>query len=358
MHTDIARKKLRRRLKRVHRGPVKGSHNKIFHVVGEDTRSMSARVEEPLGQGPGHGEAHWSQQCELESASHSPAPGAPLLPPRSQPDRLHHRARGRSRHGPRHFADPDGHQTLPSADAGGTARGAQNPSDAQATPSPASAEIAAKSAARGIALAVSAGLPDLGGIGGEESEDSLETADRQPHGGELRDALGSDGKDIAAAVADAVVNARAPDEADLQGGWTQPEKGPTNTPARGAEGGPEEEDTARARNGERAHLRRGVRRDADETWQVPAPAARSPLYPLAQDHDPGLGPLRPIPPPPTPAHRQRGGGVAAAPIARHLGVARERETRGFRVGQGSSHRGQDTTAAPQRRGASSFAKAA
>ncbi|CAI7861739.1 unnamed protein product, partial [Closterium sp. NIES-54] len=95
-----------------------------------------------------------------------------------------------------------------------------------------------------------------------------------------------------------------------------------------------------------------------EDRHSPAPVARSPLYPPAQDRDPRSDPLRPIPLPPTPAHRQRASDVATDPPTRRAGAARGRETRGIRVGRGSIRRGCRRGATTQRRGASSFARAA
>ncbi|CAI5507499.1 unnamed protein product [Closterium sp. Naga37s-1] len=237
-----------------------------------------------------------------------------------------------------HSADPDGHQIQPIADAEGTARDVQSPSDVQAIPSPASPEIATESAERGIALAVNAGLADHRGIGAEESEDAQGTADRPPCDGEARDALESGGEEIAAALADAVANARAPDAADQQGDLTQPEQGPTSTPARRAAEPPKEVESARARSGRRAHLRRGVQRHVDEDRQAPAPAARSPQYPPTLDRDPRMGPSLPIPPPLTRARRHSKDDVAVAPQTRRTGAARGRAMRRIRVGRGSSHR--------------------
>ncbi|CAI7853208.1 unnamed protein product, partial [Closterium sp. NIES-53] len=175
---------------------------------------------------------------------------------------------------------------------------------------------------------------------------------------EDRAAQENDDEEIAAAEADAAGNVRAPDPAGKRGGLTRPEQGPTSTPARWAAGPPEEEGRARAQSGERAHSRRGARGDVKEDRQAPAPAVRSPLYPPLQDRDPRSDLLRPIPLPPTPALRQRASDVAADPPTRRAGAARGRETRGIRVGRGRNHCGRGCGAMTQRRGASSFARAA
>ncbi|CAI5952843.1 unnamed protein product [Closterium sp. NIES-65] len=135
------------------------------------------------------------------------------------------------RHDLRHSAGLAGRQNLPSEDAGGTARDAPNPSDVQATPSPSSLEITAETVARGIALGVSAGLPDHEETGGEENEDAQGIADRPHPADEPCDAqeMGAEGR--AAAEADAEASARAPAAADRPSGSTQHAQGLTNTPA-------------------------------------------------------------------------------------------------------------------------------
>ncbi|CAI5986330.1 unnamed protein product [Closterium sp. NIES-65] len=152
--------------------------------------------------------------------------------------------------------------TRASADAAGIVRGAQIPSDALAIPCPASPEIAAESAERGIALAVTAGLLDHGGAGVEESGDAQGTADRPLCTDEGRDAQEKGGEERAAEEADAEASARAPDAADRQGGSTQHARGPTNIPARWAAQQAEEEELAHAQSGVRARLRRGAQRYA------------------------------------------------------------------------------------------------
>ncbi|CAI5947001.1 unnamed protein product [Closterium sp. NIES-65] len=135
------------------------------------------------------------------------------------------------RHDLRHSAGLAGRPNLPIEDAGGSARDAPNPSDVQATPSPSSPEIAAETVARGIALGVSAGLPDHEETGGEENEDAQGIADRPHPADEPRDAQETGAEERAAAEADAEASARAPAVADRPGGSTQHAQGPTNTPA-------------------------------------------------------------------------------------------------------------------------------
>ncbi|CAI5971231.1 unnamed protein product [Closterium sp. NIES-64] len=227
----------------------------------------------------------------------------------------------------------------PSADAAGIVRGAQIPSDAQAIPCPASPEIVAESAERGIALAVTAGLLDHGGTGAEESGDAQGTADRPPCADEGRDAQEKGGEERAAEEADAEASARAPDAADRQGGSTQHARGPTNIPARWAAQQAEEEELAHAQSGVRARLRRGAQRYADEARQAQAPAARSPQNPPAPDLVPQMGPSPPTMPRPTPARRQSEDEADAAPETGRAGAAGGRATRGIRVGRGSGRRG-------------------
>ncbi|CAI5524591.1 unnamed protein product [Closterium sp. Naga37s-1] len=234
-----------------------------------------ARVVEPPGQGPRRGEGHWLWQYARASAPRSPAPDAPPPPSHSRPDlRLDHDG-DYSSHVLNHSADLGGRQNQPSADAAGIVRDAQIPSDAQAIPCPALPEIAAESAERGIALAVTAGLLDHGGMGAEESGDAQGTADRPPCVDEGHDAQEKGGEERAAKEVDVEASARAPDAANRQGGSTQHARGPTNTPARWAARQAEEEELAHARSGGRARLRRGAQRHADETRQAQAPAARA-----------------------------------------------------------------------------------
>ncbi|CAI5498686.1 unnamed protein product [Closterium sp. Naga37s-1] len=261
-----------RRLKCVHRGPDSSSPYKIPNVAGE----ASARAEEPPGQGPRRREVRWSPQCVRESAPRSPAPAAPPSQTHSWPDRGQDPARDQYCHAHRHSAGPADLRNQPSADAEGTAHDGPNPSDIQATPSPASPEIAAESVAREIVLGVSAGLPDQEEMGGEESEDAQGTADRPPCAEEVRDAQEMGGEERAAEEADAEASARAPAAADRPGGSTQHVQGPTNTPARWGARQADGEELALARSGGQARLRRGAQGHADEARQAQAPAARSP----------------------------------------------------------------------------------
>ncbi|CAI5491083.1 unnamed protein product [Closterium sp. Naga37s-1] len=224
------------------------------------------------------------------------------------------------------------------ADAAETARGVQSPSDGQATPCPASPEIAAESAERGIVLVVSNGLPDLNGTGAKESDDAQGTADHPLRAGELRDAQESGAEGIAAAEADAAASARAPVAADQQGGLTQLEQAPTSTLARMAARRAEEEESARSQSGGRAHLRRGAQRNTGEDQQAPSQAPHYPQSPLALDCDPLMGSSLPIPPPPTPACRQSKDDVVVAPQTRRIGAAGGRGTWGIRVGRSNGRR--------------------
>ncbi|CAI5520960.1 unnamed protein product [Closterium sp. Naga37s-1] len=181
-------------------------------------------------------------------------------------------ARDRFRHAHRHSAGPVGLQNRPNADAEGTARDDPYPSDAQVTPSPASPEIAAESIARGIALGVSAGLPDHEEMGGEVNEDAQGTADRLPCADEFRDAQERVGEERAAAEADAEASARAPAAAVLPGGSTKRAQGPRNTPARWGAQQADGEELPPARSGGRARLRRGAQGHAGEAQQAQAPS--------------------------------------------------------------------------------------
>ncbi|CAI5534231.1 unnamed protein product [Closterium sp. Naga37s-1] len=174
----------------------------------------------------------------------------------SRPDRGRDPARYNCRHAHRHSAGPADLRNQQSAVAEGTARVAPNPNDAQVTPSPASPEIAAETVARGIALGVSAGLPDHEEMGGEENGDAPGTAERPPCAVGLRDAHEMGGEERAAEEADAEASAHAPAAADRQGGLTQHVQGPTNTPARWGARQADEEELASAQSGGRARLRR------------------------------------------------------------------------------------------------------
>ncbi|CAI5981223.1 unnamed protein product [Closterium sp. NIES-64] len=232
-------------------------------------------------------------------------------------------------------ASPAVPRNQPNVDAGGTARGDPNPSDAQATPSPASPEIAAESVARGIALVVSAGLLDHEGMGGEESEDVQRNADPPPRADSARDAQEKGGEERAAEEADAEASTRAHAAADRPGGSTQHEQAPTNTPARWGARQADGEVFAPARSGERARLRRGAQGDADEARQAQAAAARSPRKPPAPDPVSRMGPPPPIVPQPMPARRRSENETAAAPHTGREGAAVGRAPRGIRVGRGS-----------------------
>ncbi|CAI5963465.1 unnamed protein product [Closterium sp. NIES-65] len=240
---------------------------------------------------------------------------------------------------------PAGHaapQNQPNVDAGRSARGDQ-------TPFPASPEIAAESVARGIALGVSAGLPDHGGMGGEGSKDARGSADPPPLADNVRDAQGKGGEERAAKEADVEASALAPAAADRPDGSTQHVQAPTNTPARLGARQAEGEELAPARSGGRARSRRGARGSADEARRAQAPATRSPRIPPAPDPVLRMGPSPPITPRPTPARRQRDNEVATAPQTERGGAAVGRATRGIRVGRGS-RRGRRGTARGRRGG--------
>ncbi|CAI5973202.1 unnamed protein product [Closterium sp. NIES-64] len=164
----------------------------------------------------------------------------------------------------------------PNVDAGGTARGDPNPSDDQATPSPASPEIAEENVARGIALAVSAGLPDHEGMGGEGSEDVQENAYPPPRADSARDAQEKGGEERAAVEGAAEASTRAPAAAHRPGGSTQHEQAPTNTLARRGARQDDGEAFEPAQSGARARSRRGAQGDADEARQAQAAVASSP----------------------------------------------------------------------------------
>ncbi|CAI6001449.1 unnamed protein product [Closterium sp. NIES-64] len=281
----------------------------------------------------------WSPLYGRESAPHSPGPAAP--PPQTclRRDRGQDPASDHYRHDLRHSAGLAGRQNLPSEDAGGTARDAPNPSDVQATLSPSSPEIAAETVARGIALGVSAGLPDHEETGGEENEDAQGIADRPHPADEPHDAQEMGAEERAAAEADAEASARAPAAADRSGGSTQHAQGPTNTPARWGAGQAVGEESAPGRSGGRARLRRGAQGHAGEDRQAQVPATRSSRIPRAPDPVSRMDPSPPTAPQPTPSRRLNEDEVDVAPQAGRVGAAEGRGTRGIRVGRGSSRRG-------------------
>ncbi|CAI5953092.1 unnamed protein product [Closterium sp. NIES-64] len=264
------------------------------------------------------------------------------------------------RRDPLHSADPDGHQSPPSADAGGIARGAQNPIVAQENPSPASPEIDAESAARGIALAVSAGLPNLGEIGDGESGGSQATADRQLRGGEARVDQESDAEGNVAAGAGAAAIAHAHEAAVQPDDSTQRGPAPTNTQESLGVRSPDEVETARAPDTARAQTRMDAQERGDGGQRAPEDGGpRCPPYSLARGRDPRRGPSRPNEPPRTPAGRQRRGlGTALAPQPTRNIAAAASAQHGIRVGRGGSRGGRRGGAVVQRRGASSFSRAA
>ncbi|CAI5507084.1 unnamed protein product [Closterium sp. Naga37s-1] len=270
------------------------------------------------------------------SAPHSPAPAAPLPQKHSRPDQGRDPARYNCRHAHRHSAGPADLRNQPSADAEGTARVGPNPSDARVTPSPASPEIAEESVARGIALGVSAGLPDHEEMGGEENEDAPGTAERPPCADGFRDAQVMGGEERAAEEADAEASAHAPAAADRLGGLTQHVQGPTNTPARWGARRADGEELAPAQIGGRARLRRDTQGHVVEARQAQAPATRSPQNPRAPDPVARMGPSPPTAPQPTPARRPIEDEADRAPQTGRVGAAGGRGTRGIRVGRGSN----------------------
>ncbi|CAI5483332.1 unnamed protein product [Closterium sp. Yama58-4] len=207
--------------------------------------------------------------------------------------------------------------------------------------------MASESAARGIALAVSAGLLDHEGTGAEETEDALGSGARPPLVGEDRGALEMGGEEIAAAEVDVAGSVPAPDAADQQGDSIQRAREPTSTPARWVAGQAEEGESAHARSCGRAHLRRGAQRSADEL-QAPAPAARFPPNPQAQDRAPRTDPSPQTRSPPTPARRPNDDDSDALSLTGHTGAAGGRAPRGIRVGRGSTRRGRRGTAGGRR----------
>ncbi|CAI5528866.1 unnamed protein product [Closterium sp. Naga37s-1] len=345
------------------RGPDEGCGTQASPPARADIRSASARAGESPGRGPRRRGDRWSPQCGRESAPRSPGPASPPPQTCSRRGRGQDPAGDHYRHALHHCAGPAGPLNLPSADAGGSARGDPNPSDAQTTPSPASPEIAAESVARGIALGVSAGLPGHEEMGSEESDGLQGTADRQRRPADPRDALGSGGEEIAAAATDAAATARVPDAADQQVGSMQSERGPTSTPAGGAEERVEEEETARAPGEGQAQTPRGAQQREDGEQRAPELGAgqdvRSPQYSPARGRDPRLGPLRRSTEPRTPAGRQRRGrGSTSAPQPARRGAAAGTTPRGSRVAGGGRRGRRRGGVTVQRRGASSFARAA
>ncbi|CAI5977198.1 unnamed protein product, partial [Closterium sp. NIES-65] len=214
------------------REPDGGCGTEPFPHVRADIRAASARAEEQTWAGV-RGEGGTVGHLNVDVSRRPTRPGLP--------HHLHERVRSidrgqdpagcHSRLALRLSASPAVPRNQPNVDAGGTARGDPNPSDAQATPSPASPEIAAESVARGIALGVSAGLPDHEGMGGEESEDVQGNADPPPRADSARDAQENGGEERAAEEADAEASTHAHAAADRPGGSTQHGQAPTNTPA-------------------------------------------------------------------------------------------------------------------------------
>ncbi|CAI5991397.1 unnamed protein product [Closterium sp. NIES-64] len=300
-----------------------------------DTRAASAHAEERPGLGPRRKGDRWSPQYGRESAPHSPGPASP--PPRTCPqhDRGLDQAGCHSRLALRPSARPAVPRNQPNVDAGGTARGDPNPSDDQATPSPASPGIAEENVARGIALVVSAGLPDHEGMGGEGSKDVQENAYPPPRADSARDAQEKGGEERAAVEGAAEASTCAPAAADRPGGSTQHEQAPTNTPARRGARQDDGEAFEPARSGARARSRRGAQGDADEARQAQAAVASSPRNPPAPDPVSRMGPSPPILPQPTPVRRRSENETAAAPQTGREGAAVGRATRGIRVGRGS-----------------------
>ncbi|CAI5983830.1 unnamed protein product [Closterium sp. NIES-64] len=317
------------------REPDGGCGTKPSPHARADTRAASAHAEERPGLGLRRRGDRWSPQYGRESAPHSPGPASP--PPRTCPqhDRGLDQAGCHSRLALRPSASPAVPRKQPNVDAGGTARGDPNPSDDQATPSPASPEIAEENVARGIALAVSAGLPDHEGMGGEGSEDVQENAYPPPRADSARDAQEKGGEERVAVEGAAEASTRAPAAADRPGGSTQHEQAPTNTPARRGARQDDGEAFEPARSGARARSRRGAQGDADEARQAQAAVASSPRNPPAPDPVSRMGPSPPILPQPTPVRRRSENETAAAPQTGREGAAVGRATRGIRVGRGS-----------------------
>ncbi|CAI5996061.1 unnamed protein product [Closterium sp. NIES-64] len=284
----------------------------------------------------------------------------------SQRDQEQDPAGGQMSRALRHSAGPAAQRNHPNSDAEGTARDDLIPSDAQATPSPASPELAEVIVERGIALGVSAGLLDHEETGAEESEDAQGSADPPPCADSVRDAREIGDEETAAVGDDAEASARAAAAADRQDGSTLHAQEPTNTQggrgARLADG----EESAPARIGERARLRRDAQAVVAEARQAQAPAARSPRNAQAPDPVLRTGPSPPTVAQQMPARRRREGETTAAPLAGGEGVAVARATRGICVGRGSrrgrrgSERGRGGGGARgtnrRRTGASGFAR--
>ncbi|CAI5472327.1 unnamed protein product [Closterium sp. Yama58-4] len=204
----------------------------------------------------------------------------PPLPAHPQPAQRRSPDLGRHR---RDLSHPAGHGALRfllSADEAGMAHDALLPSGARGTPGPASPKTDVEIVARGIALAASADrVPyarrvDHGENGAEGSAGAQGTADRPPRGEEARGAPESGGEETAAAVADAAVNAHAPDASAQGGSSTQPGQVPTSTQARSAAAFPEGGETVRARSGIQAHLRRDAPTHAVEVPQAAQNSSR------------------------------------------------------------------------------------
>ncbi|CAI5484309.1 unnamed protein product [Closterium sp. Yama58-4] len=263
------------------RGPDEGCGTQASPPARADIRSASARAGEPPGRAPRRRGDRWSPQCGRESAPRSPGPAAPPPQTCSRRDRGQDPAGGHSRLALRHSTGPAVPRNQPNSDAGGSARGDPIPSDAQATPSPASPEIAAESVAQGIALGVSAGLPDHEGMGGEESVDAQGSADPPPCTDNVRDAREKGGAEKAAEEADVEASARAPAAADRLGGPTQHVQAPTNTPASLADGSITPDRTAadasaptkRGRGGHGAWEPQKEEERGESAWDAAAAAA-------------------------------------------------------------------------------------
>ncbi|CAI7792244.1 unnamed protein product, partial [Closterium sp. NIES-53] len=288
-------------------GPAEGCGTTPSPLSRAENRSMLVRAWDPLRQETGRQEGLELRRYVRELARLPPAPAAPPLSVRSLPARQRSPDRGCYRCAQGHSADRDDPQTLPTTDVAGTARGEQNPSGAQAIPSPASPEIAAESVARGIVL-VAIAYSDLCAHQDDAEESGAGGSDgaREIVGLPLRDEEGyaaqkNGDEEIAAAETDAAGNARTPDLAVRRGGSTRPYQGPTSTPARWAAGPPEEAGTAHAQSGDRAHSQRDARGDVYEDQQAPAPAdlfadiANWDLCPLRDSRQPPLARLPPRP---------------------------------------------------------------
>ncbi|CAI7789114.1 unnamed protein product [Closterium sp. NIES-53] len=127
-------------------GPAEGCRTAPSPLAQVDTRSKSVRAWDPPSQEPGRREALGLRRCVHEPAPLPPVTAAPPLPKRSLPARQQSPDCGCYRRARGHSADRNDPQIQPTADVSGTARGVQNPSGAQETPSPASPEIDATAA--------------------------------------------------------------------------------------------------------------------------------------------------------------------------------------------------------------------